>query len=103
MAISKTGGLMSQNEDTASYLKALGHPIRLQIARELMEGEKCVSEVEHTLSISQANTSQHLSILKANGIVDCVRKGNIKCYFLKEPRKIKRLLSVLEKTIQEKG
>ncbi|MBN2297727.1 MAG: winged helix-turn-helix transcriptional regulator [Deltaproteobacteria bacterium] len=94
---------MSQNEDTASYFKALGHPVRLQIARKLMEGEKCVSEVENMLSISQANTSQHLSILKANGIVDCIRKGNIKCYFLKEPGKIQGLLAVLENTIQEKG
>ncbi|HHO76202.1 MAG TPA: ArsR family transcriptional regulator [Deltaproteobacteria bacterium] len=94
---------MFQNQDTASLLKALGHPVRLQIARELISGEKCVGEVENMLSISQANTSQHLSILKINGIVDCVRKGNIKCYFLKEPGKIKRLLAVLEKAIQEKG
>jgi len=94
---------MSSNEDSASFLKALGHPVRLQIARELMGGEKCVSEVENTLCISQANTSQHLSILKINGVVDCIRKGNTKCYFLKEPRKIKDLLAVLENNIKEKG
>lgn len=94
---------MSQNENTASFLKALGHPVRLQIARELMDGEKCVSEVENTVNISQANTSQHLSILKVNGIVDCIRKGNVKCYFLKEPKKIQELLSLLEDKIKEKG
>ncbi|HOO37473.1 MAG TPA: metalloregulator ArsR/SmtB family transcription factor [Deltaproteobacteria bacterium] len=94
---------MSQNENTASFLKALGHPVRLQIARELMDGEKCVSEVENTVNISQANTSQHLSILKVNGIVDCIRKGNVKCYFLKEPKKIQGLLSLLEDKIKEKG
>ena len=94
---------MSQNENTASFLKALGHPIRLQIARELMDGEKCVTEVENTVNISQANTSQHLSILKVNGIVDCIRKGNVKCYFLKEPKKIQGLLALLEDKIKEKG
>lgn len=94
---------MSQNENTASFLKALGHPVRLQIARELMDGEKCVSEVENTVNISQANTSQHLSILKVNGIVDCIRKGNVKCYFLKEPKKIQGLLALLEDKIKEKG
>jgi ArsR family transcriptional regulator len=94
---------MSQNENTASFLKALGHPVRLQIARELMQGQKCVSEVENILHISQANTSQHLSILKVNGIVDSVRKGNIKCYFLKEPSKIQELLEVLETQNKEKG
>jgi ArsR family transcriptional regulator len=94
---------MSQNENTASFLKALGHPVRLQIARELIDGQKCVSEVENILHISQANTSQHLSILKINGIVDSVRKGNIKCYFLKEPSKIQHLLEVLEPKNKEKG
>ena len=49
---------MVQNEITASYLKALGHPVRLMIARELIKGRKCVGEVESTLSIRQANASQ---------------------------------------------
>jgi DNA-binding transcriptional ArsR family regulator len=88
---------MSQNDTTASYLKALGHPVRLMIARELINGQKCVGEVESTLNIRQANASQHLSILRINGIVDCIRKGNLKCYFLKEPEKIQRLLEILER------
>ncbi|HPW68115.1 MAG: metalloregulator ArsR/SmtB family transcription factor [Desulfomonilia bacterium] len=88
---------MSRNEMTASYLKALGHPVRLMIARELIQGQKCVGEVESTLNIRQANASQHLSILKINGIVDCIRKGNLKCYFLKEPEKIEQLLDILER------
>ena len=94
---------MSQNENTASFLKALGNPVRLQIARELIDGQKCVSEVENTVNISQANTSQHLSILKVNGIVDCIRKGNVKCYFLKEPEKIQGILALLEVKIKKKG
>ncbi|MFY9398453.1 MAG: metalloregulator ArsR/SmtB family transcription factor [Desulfomonilia bacterium] len=88
---------MSQNDTTASYLKALGHPVRLMIARDLINGQKCVGEVESTLNIRQANASQHLSILRINGIVDCIRKGNLKCYFLKEPEKIQRLLEILER------
>jgi DNA-binding transcriptional ArsR family regulator len=91
---------MSQNETTASYLKALGHPVRLMIARELIKGQKCVGEVESSLNIRQANASQHLSILKINGIVDCVRKGNLKCYYLKEPQKIQRLIDILEELKQ---
>ncbi len=88
---------MSQNDMTASYLKALGHPVRLMIARELIRGQKCVGEVESSLNIRQANASQHLSILKINGIVDCIRKGNLKCYFLKEPEKIQQLREILER------
>ena len=94
---------MLLNETMASFLKALGHPVRLQIARELMAGEKCVSEVENIVHISQANTSQHLSTLKVNGIVDCIRKGNVKCYFLKEPEKIQGLLALLGDKKTKKG
>jgi DNA-binding transcriptional ArsR family regulator len=92
---------MSQNEMTASYLKALGHPVRLMIARELIKGQKCVGEVENTLNIRQANASQHLSILKINGIVDCIRKGNLKCYYLRDPQKIQKLINILEERPQE--
>lgn len=92
---------MSQNETTASYLKALGHPVRLMIARELIKGQKCVGEVESTLNIRQANASQHLSILRINGIVDCTRKGNLKCYFLKSPQKIQQLIDILEEKTPE--
>lgn len=92
---------MQQNEMTASYLKALGHPVRLMIARELIKGQKCVGEVESTLNIRQANASQHLSILKINGIVDCIRKGNLKCYFLKDPNKIQQLIDILEDNKRE--
>jgi len=87
---------MTQNETTASYLKALGHPVRLMIARELLKGQKCVGEVETKLNIRQANASQHLSILKINGIVNCTRKGNLKYYFLKDANKIKKLIETLE-------
>jgi len=87
---------MEDNEKTASYLKALGHPVRLMIARELLKGQQCVGEVECSIKIRQANASQHLSILRINGIVGSTRNGNQKYYFLKEPAKIQQLINVVE-------
>jgi ArsR family transcriptional regulator, arsenate/arsenite/antimonite-responsive transcriptional repressor len=87
---------VTENEENASYLKALGHPTRLMIAQELLRGPKNVGEVERSLNIGQANTSQHLYILRINGIVDSRRKGNIKVYSLKEPKKIRRIIDALE-------
>jgi ArsR family transcriptional regulator, arsenate/arsenite/antimonite-responsive transcriptional repressor len=88
---------MELNDSTASYLKALGHPTRLQMARELVSGELSVSEVEERVKIQQANASQHLKILKINGIVDSKRQGTTKYFFLREPGKIVSIIEIIEK------
>lgn len=93
---------MKQNEVTASYLKALGHPSRLMMARKLLKGQMCVGEVEESLKIQQANASQHLTILRINGIVESRREGTLKYYYLKEPKKIQRIIEILEEGNQEK-
>lgn len=87
---------MTKNDQTASYLKALAHPIRLSIAKELLKGPKSVGEVERTLQIGQANTSQHLTLLRMNGIVDWTRKGTVKEYSLMEPERIQIILNAIE-------
>lgn len=87
---------MINNEQDASYLKALGHPTRLMIVKELMKGHMNVSEIEGRLDIRQANTSQHLNILRINGIVESERKGTLKYYYLREPNKMKRLINTIE-------
>jgi ArsR family transcriptional regulator, lead/cadmium/zinc/bismuth-responsive transcriptional repressor len=87
---------MKQNEITASYLKALGHPARLMMARNLLKGQMCVTDMVDSLHIQQANASQHLNILRINGIVKSRREGTLKYYSLKEPKKIERLIDIME-------
>ena len=73
--------------------KALAHPTRLLIIDSLLEeGEKCVSDIQDLLKASQPSVSQHLNILKYTGIVDFRQMGNLRCYFLKDPKKIRALL-----------
>ena len=76
----------------AQIFKALSHPIRLLIVEKLLEGEKCVNDIQELFDVSQPNISQHLNILKFSGIVDFRQEGNLRCYFLKEPEKIRKLL-----------
>ncbi len=45
----------------AAILKALAHPTRLQIVAELLEGTKCVTDIQDILPASQSNISQHLT------------------------------------------
>lgn len=59
----------------ASLLKALGHPLRLQIIDILKKEEITVSELCAKLSEEQANISRHLSILRKEEIIDYYKKG----------------------------
>ena len=60
----------------AKLLKALAHPVRLQIVEVLhREGEACVCHLEHILNQRQAYISQQLSRLREAGLVVDRRKG----------------------------
>jgi len=83
-------------EKRMELLKILAHPARIKILEDLNHGVKCVSDFEESLDISQPNVSQHLTILRTNGIIDFFVDGRLKCYFLKEPF-IPDLLELLKK------
>ncbi len=87
---------MEQNEVSASFFKALGHPLRVGIVRELLKKEMCVGDLVKRFKINQANASQNLNILRINGIVRNQKKGTFIYYSLREPEKIERILEVLE-------
>ncbi|MCD6569312.1 MAG: winged helix-turn-helix transcriptional regulator [Deltaproteobacteria bacterium] len=84
-------------EEVATLLRVLGNPTRVMIVKELSKGQRCVCDLENRLGISQANASQHLNILKVNNIVDCIRQGSSRCYYLKQPDFIKRLFELIKK------
>ncbi|MGD2161700.1 MAG: metalloregulator ArsR/SmtB family transcription factor [Anaerolineales bacterium] len=60
----------------AQMLKALAHPVRLQILEVLQEeGEACVCHMEARLNQRQAYISQHLAKLREVGLVEDHREG----------------------------
>jgi ArsR family transcriptional regulator len=80
----------------AEQLKILAHPTRLAILDSLKDGTKCVNDVCEILSVPQTNISQHLSILRREGIVSFTEDGKKRCYYLESPEFIKALLKVLK-------
>ena len=84
------------HKKAADFFKTLGHPTRLRIVRELAEGERCVGAVEDCVGASQANVSQHLTVLKKQGIVACRKDGNLRCYSLTNLRLVRDVLTVLD-------
>lgn len=60
----------------AEILKALAHPIRLCIVKNLISMGSCnVSTMQGGLSIPQSTVSQHLSRLRTAGIIEGERQG----------------------------
>lgn len=59
----------------ARVLKALSHPLRVQIVRLLQQGEVCLCDIEPLTRINQSNLSRHVSQLKEAGIVGERRLG----------------------------
>ncbi len=69
-------------EKMSETLKAVAHPVRLQIVNILMKGERSVGDLVKTLGTKQSLTSQQLSILKSRGVLKSRRNGNVVFYSL---------------------
>lgn len=67
--------LFEQASAASDLLKALSHETRLLILCLLTEGEKSVSELEETMSLSQASVSQQLARLRLDKLVVARREG----------------------------
>lgn len=76
-------------------LKALAHPTRLQIVTELLEGTKCVTDIQDILPASQSNISQHLTVLRHANLVDFAQDGALRCYYVSRPRLVQGIVGLL--------
>ncbi len=59
----------------ADVLKALGHPLRVQMLEALARGDRCVNDLRVLSAVSQPTVSRHLAWLKRAGLVTERRAG----------------------------
>ena len=78
----------------ASVTAAIGDPVRLRLLQELMAGPAAVSELVRRLKAGQSNVSNHLSLLRAAGLVGSRRRGRLIEYALAGPA-VAQLVEVL--------
>jgi DNA-binding transcriptional ArsR family regulator len=78
-------------ESVAEILKAVAHPVRLQIIELLENNEKCVGDIMEALGIKQSITSQQLNMMKDKGVLSCRRDG-AKVYYRIENKSVIKLL-----------
>lgn len=89
-------------EAKTELLKALSHPLRLQIVRGLLHnGCRNVRCMEEGTGQSQSMISQHLMRLKAAGVVKCERCGNEVYYEVANPAAAAVVAALFEDDLSE--
>jgi len=80
----------------AEICQTLANPKRLEILDVLRGGERSVTELVRKLSLSKANISQHLAILRLRGVVNARRQGLSVYYRVANPKIIKACMLMRE-------
>lgn len=85
-------------ERQAQICKAFASPVRLQILDIVSKGECGAAELQETLSISKANLSQHMAVLKSAGVISTRRDGKQMYYLLTLPE-VKQACQLIRKVL----
>jgi ArsR family transcriptional regulator len=83
------GDLLADDKDierASRSLKAMSHPLRLKILCTLGAEEVSVQEIVEQVGTSQSNISQHLAILRDNGILASRKDANRVFYRVSDSR-----------------
>ncbi len=85
-----TGNCLSNCEELAAIFRALGHPARLAIIKQLATcNDACCGEIVSHLPLAQSTVSQHLQVLKDAGLLICDTRGR-NCHYLLNRQKLNR-------------
>lgn len=77
-----------KDEQLSLTLRALGHPVRLEILRILMAraDDCCCNDVTDCLSLAQSTVSQHLKVLLEAGVIERKAQGTRNNYCVRTDR-----------------
>ena len=87
--------LSAAADEASEFLKSLASPVRLRILCSIAEKEASVGELAGMLGVRQSVASQHLALLRKDGLVMSRRDGQTIFYSLGDDRVIK-VIEVLQ-------
>lgn len=93
--MSSTGPKQAIYASLAEVAQALGHPHRLELLEHLAQGERSVEELSARASLTFANTSRHLQILRRARLVETERRGKHVLYRLAGDAEVVALIQAL--------
>lgn len=81
MATHKKEAFGQDEQELAELAKALAHPARIAILKELAKRNTCVcGEIVEVLPLAQSTVSQHLKELQQAGLIQGTIEGAKSCY-----------------------
>lgn len=99
MAAPKIEAFTDLENELAELAKALGHPARVAILRELARRNVCVcGEIVDVLPLAQSTVSQHLKELKSAGLISGTVEGVKSCYCINHTT-LERLKNLLDELV----
>lgn len=78
-----------RDDDIATIMRALGHPVRLNILRILatqQQGQCCCADVTESLPLAQSTVSQHIKVLLDAGLIERKPHGTRNRYCIRHDR-----------------
>jgi len=87
--------LQASATEASAWLRSLAHPARLMLLCALVDGERCVADLELATGITQPSLSQQLGVLRRDALVATRREGKFIHYRLASPAVI-GLLQLLQ-------
>jgi ArsR family transcriptional regulator len=82
--------------EAAKLLRALGNERRLMILCQLADGERSVGQLQPNVGLSQSALSQHLAVLREEGIVATRREAQTIWYSIADPAALKVVATLAE-------
>jgi ArsR family transcriptional regulator, virulence genes transcriptional regulator len=82
--------------DAAKLLRALGNERRLMILCQLGDSERSVGELQPLVGLSQSALSQHLAVLRDEGVVATRREGQFVWYRIADPAAVRVVETLAE-------
>jgi ArsR family transcriptional regulator len=82
--------------EAAKLLRALANERRLMILCQLSGGERSVGELQPLVGLSQSALSQHLAVLREDGVVATRRDGQTIWYRIADPAAVRVVETLAE-------
>lgn len=85
----------------ADFLRALSHPVRLQIIEYLKTGEVSVGRLVQELGVEQSSLSRHLGVLRELGVLEA-RQERTSVYYKLHDHDIFKVLRPIAELLRKK-
>lgn len=82
--------------ELANLLRQISHPDRIRLIQELRVGGHAVNEIAAKLDMTTTRLSQHLAVLRSQGLVEVETSGQSRRYRLSQPELASWLIDGIE-------